>query len=68
MRPQMLEHHRSRDPGAVGGDRVLEVEHQRVGVRRFGLGELAIAVTRHKQERAENHDTGRLRISADRLQ
>src|ERR1700676_4614300 len=68
MRAEILEHHRACDFGAVRGDRVLEVEHQRVGARGFRFGELAFAVAGDEQERAENHDTGRLRISADRLQ
>jgi len=68
MRAEILEHHRARDLRAVCRNRVLEVEHQRVGARGFRLGELALAVAGHEQERAESHDAGRLRISADRLQ
>src|SRR5271170_6813906 len=68
MHAKIVEHHRARDPRAVRRDRILEIEHERVGVRGFGLGELAFAVARHEQERAERHDAGRLRISADRLQ
>src|ERR1700678_1627114 len=68
MHAQIIEHHRARDFRAVRRNRVLKIEHQRVGARGFRLGELALAVARHEQERAESHDAGRLRISADRLQ
>src|ERR1700751_3536991 len=36
---------------AVGGDRILQVEDQRVGAALQALGKFSRAVTRHKQKR-----------------
>src|SRR5260370_4871994 len=68
MRAQILQPQHACDLGSVLRGCILEIEHQRVGMRGLRLGELTFAVARHEQERSENHDTGLLHISADRLQ
>ena len=51
----------------AGRDGILEIEDQRVGAARRRLGEFALAVAGHEQERAQLH-AGRRIISAARRQ
>ncbi len=55
MAVQIFAHHPARNLDTIGGDRVLEIEHQCVGARIFGLGEFALAVAGDKKKRAHRH-------------
>ena len=56
---------RARGLLALGGNRVLEIEDQRVGARGKRLGELRRAVAGHEQRGADGSDhRGRMRMNA----